>query len=89
MSAFANALVAIQQLSYGSIKVRRSFSESIDDVAIANAIACSARQETLGGCYNFLWAWKDDKLKKDCSYGKPKSLSPKTNDRHFPIETKG
>jgi hypothetical protein len=69
VSTFANALVAIQHLSYGSIKVRRSFSESIDDVAIANAIACSARHETSGGCYNFLWAWRDAKLKKDCSYG--------------------
>ena len=61
VSTYANALIAVQQLSYGSIKVRRSPSESIDDIAIANDIACSANNDS-SGCYNFLWAWEDIKM---------------------------
>jgi len=61
VSTFANALVAVQQLSYGSIKVRHSSSESIDDIGIANNIAHSANNEN-PGCYNFLWTWEDTKL---------------------------
>jgi len=61
VSKYANALIAVQQLSYGSIKVHRSSSESIDDIAIANDIAYSAKNES-SGCYNFLWAWEDVKM---------------------------
>ena len=66
VSTFENILIAVQQLSYGSMKVRHSISGSIDDVAIANKIAHCARHETLGGCHNFLWAWEIVKLEKDC-----------------------
>ena len=61
--SFGNALIAVQQLSYGSIKVRHT-SESIDDIAIANDIAKSANNEK-SECYNFLWTWEDTKLNND------------------------
>ncbi len=56
VSIFASALQAVQQLSYGSIKVRHA--DPIDDIQIANTIADSAngvRTES----YNFLWSWED------------------------------
>eukprot|EP00536_Pseudo-nitzschia_multiseries_P011380 jgi/Psemu1/289649/fgenesh1_pg.383_\ len=58
---FESALIAVQQLSYGSVKVRRSSSELIDDIAIANDIARSANNDK-SGCYGFLWAWEDAKI---------------------------
>ena len=62
VSSFANALIAVQQLSYGSIKVRRSRSDLIDDIAIANTIAHCAGNKAYEGCYNFLWAWEGTKF---------------------------
>lgn len=62
VSTFANALIAVQQLSYGSIKARRS--RSIDDIAIANKIAHCANHEAPEGCHSFLWAWEIAKI--DC-----------------------
>ena len=64
---FANALIAVQQLSYGSIKTKRSSSASIDDVAIANSIARCASHEGASGSHNFLWAWEDAKRKENYS----------------------
>jgi hypothetical protein len=81
VSTFANALVAVQQLSYGSTKVRHSFSGWIDDVAIANEIAQCAIHETPGGFYNFLWALEDSKFEKDSNNATPKSLSQRTESR--------
>lgn len=87
VSTFANALIAVQQLSYGSIKIRHSLSGSIDDVAIANEIArCCTSNEIQGGCYNFLWTWEDDAKppKKSCGECKrgSTSLSLNTKGRH-------
>eukprot|EP00934_Nitzschia_sp_Nitz4_P005873 Nitzschia sp. Nitz4//scaffold30_size153850//84539//87009//NITZ4_002782-RA/size153850-augustus-gene-0.60-mRNA-1//1//CDS//3329547276//5863//frame0 len=56
VSLFANALQAVQQLSFGSIKVRHV--DDIDDIKIANMIADSANGEKTQS-YNFLWAWED------------------------------
>ena len=63
ISTFENALVAVQQLSYGSFNAPRSTSRSIDDIAIANKIAHCARHES-AGCNNFLWAWEIAKLEE-------------------------
>jgi len=67
VSNFSNVLLAVQQLSYGSIKVRRnnhqrSSSEPIDDIAIANKIVYCANNQ-MEVCYNFMWAWEDFKIK--------------------------
>ncbi|OEU12141.1 hypothetical protein FRACYDRAFT_244402 [Fragilariopsis cylindrus CCMP1102] len=67
VSIFANALLAVQQLSYGSIKGRRSSqhrssSVPIDDIAIANKIVHCANNK-MEVCYNFMWAWEDFKIK--------------------------
>lgn len=63
MSTFANALIAVQQLSYGSLKARHS--NAIDDIAIANKIAHCANHETPEGCHSFLWAWEISKIDGD------------------------
>ena len=63
VSTFANALIAVQQLSYGSLKARHS--NSIDDIAIANKIVRSANHEALEGCHSFLWAWEIAKIDGD------------------------
>ena len=56
LSVFPNALQAVQQLSYGSVKVRHA--GFIDDILIANNIASSADGERTES-YNFLWSWED------------------------------
>jgi hypothetical protein len=56
VSIFPSALQAVQQLSYGSLKVRHL--DSIDDIAIANNIANSANGERTES-YNFWWSWED------------------------------
>lgn len=56
VSIFASALQAVQQLSYGSTKVRHT--DPIDDIQIANNIANSANGERTES-YNFLWTWED------------------------------
>ena len=67
VSIFANVLLAVQQLSYGSIKGRRSSqhrssSVPIDDIAIANKIVHCANNK-MEVCHNFMWAWEDFKIK--------------------------
>jgi hypothetical protein len=56
VSVFPTALQAVQQLSYGSAKVRHI--DPIDDILIANNIANSADGETTES-YNFMWSWED------------------------------
>jgi hypothetical protein len=56
ISVFPSALQAVQQLSYGSVKVRHI--DPIDDILIANNIAKSANGETTES-YNFWWSWED------------------------------
>lgn len=56
VSMFSNALQAVQQLSYGSVKVRHM--GVIDDIMIANNIFCSASGERTES-YNSLWVWQD------------------------------
>lgn len=56
ISIFPSALHAVQQLSYGSTKVRHA--DTIDDIKIANQIAASANGERTES-YNFLWTWED------------------------------
>jgi len=66
VSTFASALLAVQQLSYGSIKVRHNRGGNyapIDDISIANNIVyCSNNQKE--EIYNFSWAWKDFKVQQ-------------------------
>lgn len=56
ISVFPSALQAVQQLSYGSTKVRHV--DKIDDIMIANNIANSANGETTES-YHFWWSWQD------------------------------
>jgi hypothetical protein len=56
VSLFPSALAAVQQLSYGSNKVRHA--DPIDDIKIANHIANSANGEKVES-YSFLWCWED------------------------------
>jgi len=57
VSPFPNALLAIQQMSFGSTKVRHL--GSIDDVFIANSIAKCAGGEK-SESYNYWWKWQDE-----------------------------
>ena len=57
ISPFPAALLAAQQMSYGSTKVRHL--GAIDDVLIANNIAKSANGEKVEA-YNYWWRWQDD-----------------------------
>jgi hypothetical protein len=59
VSAFSSALHAVQQLSYGSTKVRHI--DAIDDILIANNIANSANGEKTES-YNYWWSWQDSAL---------------------------
>ena len=54
--SFPSALVAAQEFSFGSTKVRHD--SAVDDIQIANNIARSANGET-NESYNYLWSWKD------------------------------
>jgi len=56
VSVFSSALNAVQQLSFGSRRVRHA--GSIDDILIANNIANSANGERTES-YNYMWSWKD------------------------------
>lgn len=56
VTVFSSALQAVQQLSFGSRRVRHV--GLIDDVLIANNIAKSANGERTES-YNFMWSWKD------------------------------
>ena len=56
VSVFPSALQAVQQLSYGSTKVRHV--GKIDDIMIANNIANSANGEKTES-YNYWWSWQD------------------------------
>ena len=60
VSIFPSALQAVQQLSYGSTKVRHV--DQIDDIKIANHIAQSANGERTES-YNFFWTWEDSAQK--------------------------
>ena len=57
ISPFPNALLAVQQMSFGSTKVRHL--GAIDDILIANNIAKSANGEK-AETYNYWWRWQDD-----------------------------
>ena len=57
VSPFPTALLAAQQMSYGSTKVRHL--GAIDDILIANNIAKSANGEKVEA-YNYWWRWQDD-----------------------------
>lgn len=57
ISPFPNALLAVQQMSFGSTKVRHL--GAIDDILIANNIAKSASGEK-AETYNYWWRWEDD-----------------------------
>ena len=56
ISVFSSALQAVQQLSYGSTKVRHI--DAIDDILIANNIVNSANGEKTES-YNYWWSWQD------------------------------
>mmetsp|Transcript_28175 Transcript_28175/g.51005 ORF Transcript_28175/g.51005 Transcript_28175/m.51005 type:complete len:797 (-) Transcript_28175:47-2437(-) len=56
VSVYPNALIAVQQLSFGSTKVRHV--DAIDDIQIANNIANSANGEKTES-YNYWWTWQD------------------------------
>jgi len=56
IQVYPNALLAVQDLSFGSTKVRHM--DAIDDVLIANNIANSADGEKTES-YNFMWNWQD------------------------------
>lgn len=58
---FPNALQAVQELSFGSTKVRHM--DAIDDIAIANNIAKIANGENGTESYNYYWRWQDDNSK--------------------------
>ena len=60
VSSFSSAMHAVQQLSYGSTKVRHI--DAIDDILIANNIASSANGEKIES-YNYWWSWQDKALK--------------------------
>lgn len=56
VATFSSALQAVQQLSFGSSKVRHV--HGIDDVLIANnLVKCANGQRT--EAYGFMWSWKD------------------------------
>lgn len=56
VDTFASALIAAQDFSYNSLKVRHV--DAIDDVQIANNIAKSANGEKTES-YNYMWSWQD------------------------------
>lgn len=56
VSVFPSAIQAVQQLSFGSLKVRHV--GGIDDILIANNIAKSANGQRTES-YNFMWSWED------------------------------
>jgi hypothetical protein len=56
VSAFSSAIHAVQQLSYGSTKVRHI--DAIDDILIANNISNSANGEKTEA-YDYWWSWQD------------------------------
>ena len=56
--SFPSALHAVQELSFGSIRVRHV--NPIDDVLIANNIASSADGGT-SESYGYVWSWEDDR----------------------------
>lgn len=76
VSAFANALQAVQQLSYGSIKVRHI--DPIDDIMIANTIADSANGEKTDS-YNFMWTWEDKVSEISRNLERPISTEARTS----------
>lgn len=78
VSVFANALQAVQQLSYGSIKVRHA--GLIDDIMIANNIVSSACGEKTES-YNFLWIWEDKASEISKNLGRQRS--PRSNGSLF------
>ena len=75
VSTFSNALQAVQQLSYGSIKVRHV--GPIDDIMIANSIASSASGERTES-YNSLWVWQDKAQEISRNLGRRSPSSPTT-----------
>jgi hypothetical protein len=56
VDAFPSALIAAQEFSFASTKVRHV--DSIDDFQIANIIATSANGEKTES-YNYMWSWQD------------------------------
>ena len=58
---YGNVLLAAQELSYGSTKVRHL--GAIDDISIANNIANSANGKKTES-YSYCWSWQDEVEKK-------------------------
>ena len=58
---FCSALLAVQPLSFGSIRVRRR-GPVIDEIQIANNIASSAKGGDVES-YNYRWTWKNRQRK--------------------------
>lgn len=56
VDAFPSVLCAVEELSFGSLRVRHV--DPIDDILIANNIANSANGEKTES-YNCLWSWQD------------------------------
>jgi hypothetical protein len=56
VAVFCSALQAVQQLSFGSTKVRHV--GAIDEIRMANQIASCANGQQ-GESYNFSWTWSD------------------------------
>jgi hypothetical protein len=55
-NTFPSALFAVQELSFGSSRVRHM--DAIDDIMIANNIANSANGDKTES-YNYWWSWQD------------------------------
>eukprot|EP00978_Attheya_sp_CCMP212_P007561 scaffold17461_cov53-Attheya_sp.AAC.10 len=72
--SFPSALHAVQELSFGSSKVRHM--NAIDDIVIANNIASSAKGLKTES-YNYYWSWKDASRGKD--FERPSSSQVKVS----------
>ena len=78
ISPFPTALLAAQQMSFGSTKVRNL--GAIDDVLIANNIAKSANGENVEA-YNYWWRWQDDAEAKLLANGSRSSSATKSQSK--------
>eukprot|EP00549_Striatella_unipunctata_P011912 CAMPEP_0118677806 /NCGR_PEP_ID=MMETSP0800-20121206/2841_1 /TAXON_ID=210618 ORGANISM="Striatella unipunctata, Strain CCMP2910" /NCGR_SAMPLE_ID=MMETSP0800 /ASSEMBLY_ACC=CAM_ASM_000638 /LENGTH=425 /DNA_ID=CAMNT_0006573539 /DNA_START=320 /DNA_END=1597 /DNA_ORIENTATION=+ len=72
---FPSALLAVDQLSYGSTKVLHM--NAIDDIQVANNIANSANGEKTES-YNYWWSWEDkaNEISKHLQRSRSESSTP-------------
>ena len=68
MELFPSALYAVQELSFGSRRVRHI--NAIDDILIANNIANNA-DGNVSESYGFVWFWDDDDMKRKAKEEEP------------------